>query len=205
MSFSSFKRDRVERPPFSVSSACHGRPNGTGDAPLNPELPAEGGPGLDEIYRAHGPGLLSYLRRYAGNDAAADLMHDVFVRLAGSPRRHGLANPGGFLRRIAQNLLIDRARKHKRDNVVLFPLQEDHDAVSAPEQENRLAAKDLLRTYEQAVEAMPEKTRRVFLLRRVDGLSYREIHERLGIEIATVDYHMVKALRYLSDALEVRR
>lgn len=166
---------------------------------------ADGGEGLDEIYRAHGPGLLSYLRRYAGNDAASDLMHDVFVRLAGSPRRDGLANPGGFLRRIAQNLLIDRARKHKRDNVVLFPLQEEHDAASAPEQENGLAANDLLRTYERAVEAMPEKTRRVFLLRRVDGLSYREIHERLGIEVATVDYHMVKALRYLSDALEISR
>ena len=168
-------------------------------------LAADAGVGLDEMYRAHGPGLLSYLRRYAGNDAASDLLHDVFVRLAGSPRRHGLANPGGFLRRIAQNLLIDRARKHKRDNVVLFPLQEEHDAASAPEQEHALAAKDLLRTYEQAVEAMPEKTRRVFLLRRVDGLSYREIHERLGIEISTVDYHMVKALRYLSDALEIRR
>lgn len=204
MSFSSFKRDRVERPPFSVSSACHGRPNAAEDVPANFELAADRA-GLDEIYRAHGPGLLSYLRRYAGNDAASDLMHDVFVRLAGSPRRHGLANPGGFLRRIAQNLLIDRARKHKRDNVVLFPLQEDHDVVSAPEQENGLAANDLLRTYEQAVEAMPEKTRRVFLLRRVDGLSYREIHERLGIEVATVDYHMVKALRYLSDALEIRR
>jgi len=194
----------VERPPFSVSSACHGRPNAAEDVRANFGFAADGA-GLDEIYRSHGPGLLSYLRRYAGNDAASDLMHDVFVRLAGSPRRHGLANPGGFLRRIAQNLLIDRARKHKRDGVVLFPLQEDHDVVSAPEQENGLAANDLLRTYEQAVEAMPEKTRRVFLLRRVDGLSYREIHERLGIEVATVDYHMVKALRYLSDALEIRR
>lgn len=205
VAFSSFKRDRVERPPFSVSSACHGIPNAAADGSCNPGSISEGASSLDEIYRAHGPGLLSYLRRHAGNDAASDLMQDVFVRLAGSPRRHGLANPGGFLRRIAQNLLIDRARKHKRDNVVLFPLQEEHDAASAPEQEHGLAATDLLRTYEQAVEAMPEKTRRVFLLRRVDGLSYREIHEHLGIEVATVDYHMVKALRYLSDALEIRR
>lgn len=157
------------------------------------------------MFRAHAPWLLRYFRHHAGDEAAADLMQDVFVRAAGRPQDTKLRNPGGFLRRVAQNLLIDRARKRKRDNVVLLPLEEERDAVTAPEQEHELEARDLLRTYEQAVESMPEKTRRVFLMRRVDGLSYREIHERLGISIATVEYHMVKALGYLSDALEVRR
>lgn len=45
-------------------------------------------------------------------------------------------NPGGFLRRAAQNLLIDRARERKRDNVVLLPLEEERDTASAPEQEH---------------------------------------------------------------------
>src|SRR3546814_8400479 len=76
------------------------------------------------MFRVHGPNLLGYLRRHAGDDAAADLMQDVFVRAAGSRQRNSLVNPGGFLRRVAKNLLIDRARKRKRDNVVLLPLQE---------------------------------------------------------------------------------
>src|SRR3546814_19890128 len=67
---------------------------------------------------------------------SADLMQDVFVRAAGSRQRNSLVNPGGFLRRVAKNLLIDRARKRKRDNVVLLPLQEEWDAMSAPEQEH---------------------------------------------------------------------
>src|SRR3546814_3604182 len=109
-------------------------------------------------------------------------MQDVFVRAAGSRQRNSLVNPGGFLRRVAKNLLIDRARKRKRDNVVLLPLQEEWDAMSAPEQEHGLHVTDALKEYEQAIRTMPEKTRRVFQMRRVDGLSYREIHEQLGID-----------------------
>lgn len=204
MAFSSFKRDRAARPPFSVSSACHGAPSKVSEGAGNANLAVGERADLDGLFRAHGPALLSYLRGHVGDDAS-DLMQDVFVRAAGSPSRYRLINPGGFLRRVAQNLLIDRARKRKRDNVVLLPLQEERDAVTAPEQEHELVARDLLRAYEQAVESMPEKTRRVFLMRRVDGLSYRDIHERLGISIATVEYHMVKALGHLSDALEVSR
>src|SRR3546814_521735 len=83
------------------------------------------------------------------------------------------------------------------------PPQEEWDAMSAPEQEHGLHVTDALKEYEQAIRTMPEKTRRVFLMRRVDGLSYREIHEQLGISISTVEYHMVRALGHLSDALEI--
>src|SRR3546814_17224469 len=77
--------------------------------------------------------------------------------------------------------------------------------MSAPEQEHGLHVTDALKEYEQAIRTMPEKPRRVFLMRRVDGLSYREIHEKLGISISTVEYPMVRALGHLSDAMELYR
>src|SRR3546814_10551569 len=101
-------------------------------------------------------------------------MQDVFVRAAGSRQRNSLVNPGGFLRRVAKNLLIDRARKRKRDNVVLLPLQEEWDAMTAPEQEHGLHVNDALIEYAQVIRTMPEKTTSDFLMRRIDGLSYRE-------------------------------
>src|SRR3546814_17284114 len=73
----------------------------------------EGTMSLDEMFRVHGPNLLGYLRRHAGDDAAADLMQDVFVRAAGSRQRNSLVNPGGFLRRVAKNLLIARSDKRR--------------------------------------------------------------------------------------------
>ena len=129
-------------------------------------------------------------------------MQEVFARAAGSEQRHSLANPGGFLRRIAQILLIDRARRQRLNPALFFSFQEESDAASPPQQEWNMEADDLLRLYEEAVDAMPPKTRRVFLMHRVDELSYREIHECLGISIATVEYHMMRALGFIAKVVD---
>src|SRR5690606_11275792 len=50
---------------------------------------------------------------------------------------------------------------------------------------------------QQAIQALPEQCRRVFLLSREDQLSNRSIAERMGISINTVERHMGKALRIL--------
>lgn len=157
---------------------------------------------LGAAYREHGAALLSFLRRRAGAEEAPDLMQEVFARAAGSAQRGKLSNPGGFLRRIAQNLLIDRARYSRNHRPLVHPFEEQRDAACAPQQEWRLEADDLLGLYERAVDAMPFKTRRVFLMHRVDELSYREIHERLGISIATVEYHMMRALAHIATVLD---
>lgn len=182
-----------------MSSACHACPTD------RPEFAAADRPSdcqLDDAFRAHGAALLGFLRRKAGADVAPDLMQEVFARAAGSPQRGSLANPGGFLRRIAQNLIKDRIRHERRNEVTLLEFQEHRDAASPPSQEWHIEAGDLLALYEAAVDAMPFKTRRVFLMHRVDELSYREIHERLGISIATVEYHMMRALGQIAKAVD---
>lgn len=160
---------------------------------------------LESTFQTERAGLLRYLGRRAGWDAAPDLVQEVFLRAASSEQAGRLINPAAFVRRIARNLLIDRARKLGRDNVVIFPLDEQRDLVAQPEQSLNLEASDLLRLYEDAVDRLPEKTRRVFLMHRVDEMSYREIHERLGISVATVEYHMVKALAYIGRHVDAAR
>ena len=187
------------RHPFSVSSACHAHPD---DRPPVVEQRPQPGQDLEDAYRTHRTSLFHFLRRKAGPEDAPDLVQEVFARAAGSPQRHQLVNAGGFLRRIAQNLLIDRARRQRSAPAVFFPLREDSDAVAPAAQEWNLEAADLLRLYEAAVDAMPPKTRRVFLMHRVDELSYREIHELLGISIATVEYHMMKALSQIAKVVD---
>ena len=159
---------------------------------------------LEQVYRQERARLVRYLGRQVGCDAAPDLVQEVFLRAAGSQQLGILDNPAGFLRRIARNLLIDRARR-ARTAAILVPLDEARDAPVAADQELALEAADLLHLYEQALEAFPEKTRRVFLMHRVDELTYREIHKRLGISVATVEYHMMKALARLSEAMDAQR
>ena len=160
---------------------------------------------LAVVYEQESDSLLRYVGRRAGREIAPDLVQEVFARAAGSKQLTSLLNPAAFLRRVARNLLIDRARRREKNNVVLFPLDEAKDAAVAPEQELELDAQDLLKVYEDAVDALPEKTRRVFLMHRVDEFSYREIHERLGISVATVEYHMMKALAHIARTVDAAR
>lgn len=127
------------------------------------------------------------------------------MRAANSQQASRLINPAAFIKRIARNLLIDLARRQARNPVVFFLIDDQRDLVSPPDQSWNLEAADLLRLYEEAVDCLPEKTRRVFLMHRVDELSYREIHQRLGISIATVEYHMIKAIAHIGRQVDAAR
>ncbi|KGB55016.1 RNA polymerase, sigma-24 subunit, ECF subfamily [Sphingopyxis sp. LC81] len=138
--------------------------------------------------------LLRYLRRRVGPDEAPDLVQEAFARLLGARNPERIENPAAYLSRITRNMLINRARKRQRGLPVFFPLDEERTAPTAPEQTWRIEAKDLQRLYRQAVRAMPPKTRRVFVMHRVHRQSYKDIAEQVGISVATVEYHMARAL-----------
>lgn len=143
--------------------------------------------------------------RRVGHDIAPDMVQEVFARAAGSDQASRLINPVAFIRRIARNLLIDRARRRKSNNVILFPFDEERHLSTPADQAWNIEADDLLRQYEAAVDALPEKTRRVFLMHRVDELSYRQIHEQVGISVATVEYHMMRALKHIAKWVDAEK
>lgn len=146
------------------------------------------------VYQAEHGRLLRYLRRRVGPDEASDLAQEAFARLLRCGELAGIENPAAYLTRITRNMLIDRARRKRRDCPVFFPFDETRDAAARADQTWRIEAVDLLRLYRQAVRAMPPKTRRVFLLHRLHRMTYKQIAEQVGISIATVEYHMMRAL-----------
>jgi len=155
---------------------------------------SSGGRSLEAVYRTERRELLRYLGRRAGADLAPDLVQEVFARALSSRQADHLDNPAAFIRRIARNLLIDRARRRVTQPVTLFDFGEQRDLVEPPDQAWAIEAADLLRTYEQALMALPDKIRRVFLLHRQGKLTYRQIAEKIGASFTTVEYHMKRAL-----------
>src|SRR3546814_4860801 len=115
MRFTGEEHPRARSPAWHITAAT------VPDTSCSTGVAPEGTMSLDEMFRVHGPNLLGYLRRHAGDDAAADLMQDVFVRAAGSRQRNSLVNPGGFLRRVAKNLLIDRTEEHTYELPAIMP------------------------------------------------------------------------------------
>lgn len=163
-----------------------------------------GDPAFEDIYRREAPRLARFFRRHATTRAdALDLVQEAFARLLGVSGSTALARPSAYLQRIARNLLFDHSR---RADVKLapfhFPIDTVLDLAVAPDQDHAIGADDVMRVYRRAVADLPAKTREAFLLHRVDGLGYKEIGERLGISIPTVQYHVARALMAIGRALD---
>lgn len=104
-----------------------------------------------------------------------------------------------FLYAVARNAALDhRKSASRRSHAILVPTQIAQE-VSSPYAE--LEGRDALRAIDAALARLPTRTREVFLLRRVDGLSHAEISERLGMARSTVEKHLLRAIRSCEAAL----
>jgi RNA polymerase sigma factor (sigma-70 family) len=146
------------------------------------------------LYRDQAGLLRRRVRAQVGSpEEASDIVQEAFSRLLGARARQSLRNPGAFLNRIVRNLLIDRSRR----NAVRPPfvsLEPGDDIALPPDQGEALELDQMRKRYRDIVDALPPRTREVFLLHRVDELGYREIAERLGISIRTVEWHIAQAI-----------
>lgn len=157
---------------------------------------------IEIIYRTEAPRLLRYFRRrLRGADDPLDLVQEAFARLVGSAPAGMLRNPEAYLQRIARNMLIDRSRKVS-GKIAHVPISAGVEIPVPPDQSYAIEADDMKRLYRNAVEALPPRTRQVFLLHRVDELSYRAIAEDLGLSIRTVEWHIAEAIMRIGTALK---
>jgi RNA polymerase sigma-70 factor (ECF subfamily) len=77
-------------------------------------------------------------------------------------------------------------------------------ASSAPGVAQEVMARQELDLLEEAISQLPDGCRVVLLLRKIEQLSHREIADRLGIAVSTVEKQHARALRLLRAALERR-
>ena len=162
------------------------------------------GSSLDDWFESevlrHEASLTRYLRRaWPNQDDVADLRQEVYVRVYESAARQLPDSPHAFLLATARNLIFDRLR---RERIVSIDLTQDFDSPSvlwdgvSPEQ--RVNARQELRRLSDAIDRLPVNCRAVIWLRRVDGLSQREVAQRLGMQEGTVASHLARGLKVLT-------
>ncbi|RIV78772.1 sigma-70 family RNA polymerase sigma factor [Pelagerythrobacter aerophilus] len=149
---------------------------------------------FEVFYRAEHGRLLRYFRKQVGRDEAPDLVQETFTRLLRSGVFDRVENPTAYLMRSARNLLIERARRKMREQCIALPYDDERDAPVHAEQAWRIEEADVRRIYRRTLRAMPRRTRRIFLMHRLKGMTYREIAEQIGISDKGVQHHMMRAL-----------
>jgi RNA polymerase sigma factor (sigma-70 family) len=147
-------------------------------------------------------GLMRYLRRVSPRPAdVPDLRQEVYIRVYEGAAQSLPQHPQRFLFATARNLLIDRMR-HER--VVSIDYTQDLESLNVNidelSPERRLNARQELQRLSEAFDQLPEKTRAVIWLRRVEGLSQREAADSLGLNVGAVESHMSRGLRAMTNA-----
>jgi RNA polymerase sigma-70 factor (ECF subfamily) len=149
------------------------------------------------------PMLDRYLRRsWRDQWEVPDLRQDVYVRVYEAALREKPFNPKYFLFQVARNLMIDRSR---RKNVVSFESFADFDGMEAdddkPDVEQSAAVHQEIRLLMTAIGELPPRCREVVILRKIEGLSQREVARKMGITEDTVERQVSNGIRLLRKLL----
>jgi RNA polymerase sigma-70 factor (ECF subfamily) len=150
----------------------------------------------DLIARWHGP-LWAFVRRLTGDDdAAREIVQDVWIRvLRGIPRLRDASKLRAWLFGIARRTLMDRLRdQYARPPAVDVDVEQI--AVEAP-----LEAVDDLAALEHAVERLPIVEREAITLFYLQELSLNEIAETLAVPVGTVKSRLFRARQLLRQAI----
>jgi RNA polymerase sigma-70 factor (ECF subfamily) len=147
------------------------------------------------------PMLMHFLQRnWRNRSDLEDFRQEIYenVIAAAELARPEQAKP--FVFATARNLLINRLQ---RENIVPIEVMADLDALGVaaeePGPERGALARDALRKLQAALDSLPPRSRQALLLKRVEGLSTREIATRMGISEQSVANHIARGVRVLAE------
>jgi RNA polymerase sigma-70 factor (ECF subfamily) len=138
-------------------------------------------------------------RRGRTHAEAEDLIQDAFLKMqeyCESGRQ--VYHPERFLVRTVLRLAANARRDEHRE---LYCEVEDLTVIvdTTPTPDEVLAGDQCLERMRDALDTVSRRTREIFLMQRLDGLTYAEIAQRLGLSVSAVEKHMACALVALSD------
>lgn len=166
---------------------------------------------LIEAYLEKRPALKRFLlARFRDDTIAEDILQEVYLKLDRSTFQKPVANTGAFLFKVANNLALDYRKKRQREVI------RDHDwgeatrqnvggepVLDVPNAEEVLESRQKLACIRETLDGLPPQCRRVFILHKLEGLSHREVAEKLGVSCGTIEKHMSKALKKMALALQM--
>lgn len=149
-------------------------------------------------------GLRSYLSNFFhSSHDIEDVLQDAYIRAIEAEKLKQIRTPKAFLYKVCKNLAINH---HNKAAQKLTDYIEDFDELNVIdtgvsveeqiEQENRFAQ------FCNSVKLLPPQCRRVFVLKKVYGLSNKEIAKQLAISVSTVDKHLGHGLVVCRNYLE---
>jgi RNA polymerase sigma-70 factor (ECF subfamily) len=162
--------------------------------------------GLTGTLEARRGDLRRFLIARTGSEADADdLLSELWIK-ANSVQPGPVSNPGSYLFKMANNLVLDRlretSRRQRREGDWIAEQRGSHALVEEPADpassaEQMLIERDEQNRLTEAIDQLPAGARRVLRMHKLEGLGHAEIAAKLGISKSAVEKHMALAMAHL--------
>lgn len=150
---------------------------------------------LQAIYREHRNWLFGRLRQRLGcRFDAEDLTSETFTRVVSLSDPAQIREPRALLTTIAKRLLFEVWRRRDLEQAYLEALASLPEHLE-PSAEERALVLEALLNIDRLLSGLSPKARAAFLHSQLDGLTYAEIAERLGVSASMVRQYVAKGLR----------
>ncbi len=154
------------------------------------------------IVRDHGPTVWQTAYRLLANHSdAADCFQETFLAAFEIACREPVRNVPGLLVRLATTRAIDKLRQRSRQEQRRMDLDEREPASGEAEPIDQAHANELATQLREQIGRLPPQEARVFCLRYLNDMSYRQIARELNIAIGVVGVSLYRAKARLRAAL----
>jgi RNA polymerase sigma factor (sigma-70 family) len=150
---------------------------------------------LDAFVR-HESALKRFILRMLRNPRDVDdIAQEAFLRAYAVEHGRAIEQPKSFLFRIAKHVALKQLTR-KANKLTAYMEDSDVSEVieTASSAEDEVSARQALALHCEAVAELSPQCRQVYLLRKVHGLSHKEIAAHLGIAVSTVEKHLIKGV-----------
>lgn len=173
------------------------------DAALLEQLALDQGWALREIFDRYWERLYAVAyNRLGTGQAAEDVVQEVLSALWIRRREVQIDHLGKYLSAAVKYGVFYEIRKQQRDKALQMQVSYDERHTRQLTPEDELLYKGFIAQLEREIDSLPEKCRLIFRYSRDEGLSHKEIAEKLTISTKTVEAHISRAIRQLRTAFK---
>ncbi len=158
---------------------------------------------FDLLYHIYSQKLYGFAFSMLKNhDDAKEIVQDTFLKIW---EKREMINPAGslqaFLFSVSYHTAIDLIRKRFKDDQYRTYLQAQFHENESVTIEEPACYQELIRILDKITGELPEQRKKIYLLSREEGLSHKEIAEKLNISVKTVENQMTLALKTIRKQL----
>jgi RNA polymerase sigma-70 factor (ECF subfamily) len=156
------------------------------------------------IFKLHEKSLRHYISGFfIRPQDIEDISQETFLRTFKSHMKKEVLKPKSFMYRVAKNLIMSEFR---RSSYKLTDYIEDINPGSMPininNLEDNIEAQEKLGMFCEALATLPEKCRRIMVMRKVYGFTIKEIASRMDMPVSTINWNLAKGITHCDNIAE---